>query len=169
MEIAPIAGRRPLSPPLWGSVVDTVERALLPVQGRSGFEVAGWDGVRWVLEGVFDTGTDAERAAKLVLTRRLGVRLTEEFFNAADGVFKSRVVLTEFRDGVPKPERKPAPEAPTALRDAVSPKLERKPVALSVTRDRIEQPRGAGVDTVLYIAISSLVVSIMAMIFAIAR
>ncbi len=90
--------------------MDTVEKTLLPAHGRSGFEVAGWDGVRWVLEGVFDT------------------------------------------DAAPqKPERKPAAEAP------------------SVPRYRPEPQRATGTDTVLYVAISSLVISILAMVFAIAR
>ena len=77
--------------------------------------------------------------------------MTEEVFNQADGVFKSRVVFTEYRDGVLKPERKPAPEAP-----AVAPRTRRRRLL-------------AGADTVLYVAISSLVVSITALFFAIVR
>jgi hypothetical protein len=149
--------------------VDTVEKPLLPAQGRSGFEVAGWDGVRWVLEGVFDTSVEAEREAKTVLSRRLGVKLTEEFFNAADGVFKSRVVLTEFRDGAPKPERRPAADGLTTLRDVAAFPRPQPKTAPSVVRVQPEPHRAASADTVLYIAISSLVISIMAMLFAIAR
>ncbi len=130
--------------------MDTVERIEPPLHRRAGFEVAGWDGLRWILEGIFDTGAEAAEAAKDVLGRRLGVKVTEEAFSDAEGVFKSRVVFTEYRDGLSKPERKPAGPA------VVPPRPRRK--------------RGlAGIDTVLYVAISALVISIVSMVFSIAR
>ena len=122
-----------------------------PLHRRAGFEVAGWDGLRWILEGVFDTAAEATGEAKHVLGRRLGVKVTEEVFSDNDGVFKSRVVFTEYRDGVLKPERKLVPEAP-----ATPPRARRRRAL-------------AGADTVLYVAISSLVVSITALFFAIIR
>jgi hypothetical protein len=131
--------------------VGTVEKISPPLHRRAGFEVAGWDGLRWVLEGVFDTGAEAAGEARHVLGRRLGVKVTEEVFNQSEGVFKSRVVFTEYRDGVLKPERKPAPEAP-----APAPRARRRRLL-------------AGADTILYVAISSLVVSITALFFAIVR
>jgi hypothetical protein len=134
-----------------GYAVDTVEKALPPLHRRAGFEVAGWDGLRWVLEGVFDTGAEAAGEARHVLGRRLGVKVTEEVFNPSEGIFKSRVVFTEYRDGVLKPERKPAPEPPVVV-----PRARRRRLL-------------AGADTVLYVAISSLVVSITALFFAIVR
>jgi len=121
-----------------------------PPLNRAGFEVAGWDGLRWVLEGIFDTGAEAAEAAKDVLGRRLGVKVTEEAFSDAEGVFKSRVVFTEYRDGLSKPERKPAGQA------VVPPRPRRKRVL-------------AGTDTVLYVAISALAISIVSMVFSIAR
>jgi len=54
-----------------------VERIEPPLHRRAGFEVAGWDGLRWILEGIFDTGAEAAEAAKKVLGRRLGVKVTE--------------------------------------------------------------------------------------------
>src|SRR5947209_3083316 len=86
-----------------------MERIDPPLHRRAGFEVAGWDGLRWVLEGVFDTSAEAAGAAKQVLARRLGVKITEEAFSDAEGIFKSRILFTEYRDGVTKPERKSAP------------------------------------------------------------
>lgn len=87
-----------------------------PPHRRTGFEVAGWDGARWILEGVFESGAEAASQAKLVLTRRLGVKVTEEVFNAAEGVFKSRVVFTEFRGNEPgpRPEKGKKPAEPVA-------------------------------------------------------
>jgi hypothetical protein len=77
--------------------------------------------------------------------------VTEEVFHPSEGIFKSRVVFTEYRDGVLKPERKPAPEPPVVV-----PRARRRRLL-------------AGADTVLYVAISSLVVSITALFFAIVR
>jgi hypothetical protein len=128
-----------------------MERIDPPLHRRAGFEVAGWDGLRWVLEGVFDTSAEAAGAAKQVLGRRLGVKITEEAFSDAEGIFKSRVLFTEYRDGV-KPERKPAP-APVAI---VAPRARRKRYL-------------AGTDSVLYIAISALVISILSMVLSIIR
>ena len=131
--------------------MDTMERIDLPPHRRAGFEVEGWDGLRWVLEGVFETSAEAAGEAKLVLGRRLGVKITEEAFSDAEGVFKSRVLFTEYRDGAMKPERKPAlPAAPAA------PRARRKRYVAST-------------DDVLYVAISALVVSIMSMVLSIIR
>jgi hypothetical protein len=127
-----------------------MERIDPPPHRRAGFEVAGWDGLRWVLEGVFDTGAEAAGTAKQVLGRRLGVKITEETFSDAEGVFKSRILFTEYRNGVVKPERKPAAVA------VVAPRLRRKRFL-------------AGTDTVLYVAISALVISIMSMVLSILR
>jgi hypothetical protein len=130
--------------------VEDSERADPPLHRRAGFEVAGWNGLRWVLEGVFDTGADAAAEAKHVLGRRLGVKVTEESLDA-DGIFKSRVIHSEYRDGVVKAERKPPPE-------------------ISVVKPPPPRKRSvAGTDAVLYVAISSLVISIAAMFFAIVR
>jgi hypothetical protein len=149
LERRPSAWRRvPLS---WGFVVDTTEQTI-PPHRRAGFEVAGWDGLRWVLEGVFETGIEATSEARRVLERRAGVKVTEDVFNEDEGIFKSRIVLTEFHDGmVPKSERRPMPEAP-----APAPRTRRKRLL-------------AGTDTVLYVAISSLVISILALILAVLR
>jgi hypothetical protein len=111
--------------------------------------VTGWDGLRWVLEGVFDTSAEATAEAKHVLARRLGVKVTEETLDAC-GIFMSRVLHSEYRDGV-KPERKPPPEIPLA-----------KPPLL-------DKRSFAGTDAVLYVAISSLAISIAAMFFSIVR
>jgi len=126
-----------------------------PPHRRTGFEVAGWDGARWILEGVFESGAEAASQAKLVLTRRLGVKVTEEVFNAAEGVFKSRVVFTEFRGNEPGPRpekgKKPAePVAPARAGGAGRAFIEDK-------------------DAPLYLAIASLVVSILALFFAVIR
>ena len=131
--------------------MDTAEKASPPLHQRAGFEVAGWNGLRWVLEGVFDTSAEAMAEAKHVLGRRLGVKVTEEIFNDPEGIFKSRVVFTEYRDGALKAERKPAPETPVA-----TPRTHRRRFLVNA-------------NMVLYVAISSLVISIMAMFFSIVR
>lgn len=125
------------------------ERIDPPLHRRASFEVTGWDGLRWVLEGVFDTSTEAAAEAKHVLGRRLGVKVTEESLDP-EGIFKSRIIHSEYRDGV-RPERKPPPEIPVA-----------KPSLLG-------KRSLAGTDAVLYVAISSLVISIAAMFFSIVR
>jgi hypothetical protein len=134
---------------LEGWFVEASERIDPPLHRRASFEVTGWDGLRWVLEGVFDTGAEAAAEAKHVLARRLGVKVTEETLDA-DGIFKSRVIHSEYRDGV-KPERKPPPEIPVV-----------KPPLLG-------KRSLAGTDAVLYVAISSLVISIAAMFLSIVR
>ncbi len=93
-----------------------------PLHRRASFEVTGWDGLRWVLEGVFDTGAEAAAEAKHVLARRLGVKVTEETLEI--------------------PVAKPPLPGKRSL---------------------------AGTDAVLYVAISSLVISIAAMFFSIVR
>jgi hypothetical protein len=125
--------------------------ATSPSSRRAGFEVAGWDGARWILEGVYDSGPEAASQAKAVLGRRLGVKVTQEVFNAAEGTFKGRVVFTEFRGEPPKSEKRKAPGAPP-------------PARRRSTRDLI-----GGNDASLYVAISSLLVSIAAMLFSLAR
>ena len=117
---------------------------------RAALEVAGWDGSRWVVEGVFDTGAEAAGASKHVLKRHLGVKVTEDSLSDRDGTVKSRVVFTEYRDGVPKPG--PPPAAPAIA----APKPHGKQLL-------------AGTDGVLHVAISALVVSIIALIFSVAR
>jgi hypothetical protein len=129
--------------------VYTVKRVNPPPDRRAALEVAGWDGSRWVVEGVFDTGAEAAGASKHVLRRRLGVKVTEDSYNDREGIFKSRVVFTEYRDGVPKPDRRPA--------------------AAIVTPQARSKQFPAGTDSVLYVAISALVISIIAMLFSIAR
>jgi hypothetical protein len=128
-----------------------MERIDPPLHRRAGFEVAGWDGLRWILEGVFDTSTEAAGAAKQVLGRRLGVKVTEEAFSDAEGIFRSRILFTEYRDGVMKPERKPA--APPVV---VAPRPRRKRYL-------------AGTDGVLYVAISALAISIISMVLSLIR
>jgi hypothetical protein len=122
-----------------------------PAHRRAGFEVAGWDGARWILEGIYDSGAEAASQAKTVLGRRLGVKVTQEVFNAAEGTFKGRVVFTEFRGEPPKAERKKAPEPPAPTRHRT-------------TRDLL-----GGDDAALYVSISALVVAILALLCAIIR
>ena len=124
-----------------------------PAHRRTGFEVAGWDGSRWLLEGVFDSGAEAASQAKLVLARRLGVRVSEEVFNAAEGVFKSRVVFTEFRgaETAPRAERRKPAEPAAAVRAPVPPSLL------------------AHKDAPLHLGIASLAISILALLFALLR
>jgi hypothetical protein len=131
-------------------VVYTVRRIAPPLKRRACFEVAGWDGLRWVVEGVFDTGAEAAGASRHVLGRRLGVQVTEEAFSDREGAFKRRVVFAEYRDGVQKPARH------TAAAAVVTPRPRRKRSL-------------AGADDVLYVAISALVISIISMVFSIAR
>lgn len=135
--------------------MEATEKVNPPLHRRAGFEVAGWDGLRWILDGVFETSTEAAAEARHVLARRLGVKVTEEVFNEAEGIFKSRIIFTEYRDGVMKSERKPPPTPPVAA----VPQRPRKKRLFA----------GAGIDAVLYVAISSLVMSIMAMFLSIMR
>lgn len=122
-----------------------------PARRRAGFEVAGWDGARWILEGVYESGPEAAHEAKAVLGRRFGVKITQEVFNASEGVFKSRVVFTEFRGDPPKSEKK---------REAAPPPPQpRRTVGAAL----------GGSDAALYVAISSLIISIAAMLFSIMR
>jgi hypothetical protein len=125
-----------------------------PAHRRTGFEVAGWDGARWILEGVFESGAEAASQAKLVLARRLGVKVTEEVFNAAEGVFKSRVVFTEFRGS----ETSPRPDKT------------KRPVE-HVVATRPAPPRGIfdSKDMPLHLGIASLLISILALIFSLIR
>jgi hypothetical protein len=122
-----------------------------PVQRRAGFEVAGWDGTRWIAEGVYDNGPAAATQAKMVLSRRLGVKITQEVFSPSEGLFKSRVIFTEFRGDAPKSERPRVAPAPQRGRGG--------PV----------RSFAANRNAPLYIAISSLVISILALIFSILR
>jgi hypothetical protein len=121
------------------------------VPRRSGFEVAGWDGARWILEGIYDSGVEAASQAKVVMGRRLGVKVTQEVFNDTDGTFRSRVVFTEFRGDPPKSDKRRAPEPPP--------------------RPRSQSPAEllGGNNAPLYIAISALIISILAMLFSLAR
>ncbi len=118
---------------------------------RGSFEVAGWDGARWILEGVFESGVEAATEAKAVIQRRLGVKVTEEVFNADEGTFKSRIVFTEYRQDPPQkadPKKKPEP-AP---------------------KKRVGQAGAAGSEGVaLYISVASLSVSILALFFSLLR
>lgn len=84
---------------------------------RTGFEVSGWDGTRWIMEGIFETAVEAASEAKLLLGRRLGVKVTEEVFSDSAGTYKSRVVYTEYREGAVRPQKRsnePAAGAPPA-------------------------------------------------------
>jgi hypothetical protein len=121
------------------------------VPRRPGFEVAGWDGARWILEGVYDSGIEAASQAKSVIARRLGVKVTQEVFNDTDGTFRSRVVFTEFRGDPPKSEKRRPPEPPPRPKERTA-------------RDLL-----GGNDAALYVAISALVISIIAMLFSLAR
>jgi hypothetical protein len=121
-----------------------------PVQRRAGFEVAGWDGTRWIAEGVYDDGPAAATQARVVLNKRLGVKITQEVFSPSEGLFKSRVIFTEFRGDPPKSEKRPVREVQPARRGAVNTFL-------------------ASRNAALYIAMSSLVISILALIFAVLR
>lgn len=136
-----------------GLVVQATQKAP-PAHRRTGFEVAGWDGARWILEGIFESGAEAASQAKAVLGRRLGVKVTEEVFNPDEGVFKSRVVFTEFRG--------PEPQAP---------RLDRKKSGEPMAPPRPSTRPGllAGRDMPLYLGIASLAVSIMALFFSLIR
>ena len=123
-----------------------------PVSRRAGFEVAGWDGARWILEGVYDNGVEAASEAKSVLSRRLGVKVTQEIFNPAEGTFKGRVVFTEFRGEPPKAGKKKPPEPPP------------RPPQPRTLRDLL-----GGNDAALYVSISALAVAILSLVVAIAR
>jgi hypothetical protein len=122
-----------------------------PAHRRASFEVTGWDGARWIAEGVYDDGPAAASQAKAVLARRLGVRITQEVFNPSEGMFKSRVVFTEFRGEAPKSEKK----------QTHIPKL-------PVRRGRLSMLLGSG-NAALYVATASLIISILALIFSILR
>lgn len=122
-----------------------------PAQRPAAFEVAGWDGARWIAEGVYDSGPEAASQAKDIFARRLGVKITQEVFNAGEGVFKSRVVFTEFRGEPPRSEKRHAPEPrPPARRRSVDTLLR-------------------GSNAPLYVAIASLIISIVALSFSIMR
>jgi hypothetical protein len=122
-----------------------------PVQRRAGFEVAGWDGTRWITEGVYEDGPAAAMQAKLVLSRRLGVKITQEVFSPSEGLFKSRIIFTEFRGEPPKSEKPRAAPGPQRARSG--------PVSTFATSS----------NAALYVAISSLAISILALIFSILR
>jgi len=58
-------------PRLEGWFVRASESIDPPLHRRASFEVTGWDGLRWVLEGVFDTGAGRNsRARYLMLNTR---------------------------------------------------------------------------------------------------
>jgi hypothetical protein len=118
---------------------------------RAGFEVAGWDGTRWILEGIYESGVEAATQAKLVLGKRLGVKVTQEVYNPAEGTFKGRVVFTEYRGEPPKTEKKKTAGPPPRA------------------HQRSARELLGGSDAALYVAISSLIVSIMALVFSILR
>jgi hypothetical protein len=122
-----------------------------PAHRRAGFEVAGWDGARWILEGIYDSGVEAATQAKVVLGKRLGVKVTQEVYNAVEGTFKGRVVFTEYRGDPPKSEKRKTAGPPTLAR----PRTPRELIGAS--------------DAALYVAIGSLIVSIIAMVFSIMR
>jgi hypothetical protein len=121
-----------------------------PVQRRAGFEVAGWDGTSWVDEGVYDDGPAAATQAKHVLARRLGVKITQEVFSPSEGLFKSRVIFTEFRGDPPKSQTKPVRQSQPVRRNTADGFL-------------------AGNNATLYVAISSLIISMLALFFSIVR
>jgi hypothetical protein len=89
-----------------------------PARNPSVFELASWDGMRWQLEGIFESNAEASAEAKQLLGRRQAVKVTEEYFNEKDGLFKSRVVLTEYRDGA-RPVRSRPRQPPPAQRRVV--------------------------------------------------
>jgi hypothetical protein len=121
-----------------------------PTYRRSGFEVASWDGTRWTLEGIFDSGPEAAQEARLLLVKRLGVKVTEEVFAEEEGVFKSRIVFTEYRDGAPRPQGKPA-AAP------VRPRPRRVVI------------QAAGNDNSMMVAITALAISVASLLLAMMR
>jgi hypothetical protein len=134
-----------------------------PASNRSGFEVASWDGARWLVEGIYETGAEAASEAKALLSRRPGVRVTQEVFNAQDGTFKSRVVFSEFRDSArgegamraERAERRRAPaEVPVA--PAAAPRI-----SLMALLKNIDAP--------LYVSIASLTLSAAALLVAVFR
>jgi hypothetical protein len=123
-----------------------------PPYRRSGFELASWDGARWTLEGIYDSAPEAAQEARHLLGKRLGVKVTEEVFAEEEGVFKGRIVLTEFRDGVPRPQRKPEPAA--------------APVRPSPRRVVIQ---AAGNDNSMMVAITALAISVASLLLAMMR
>jgi hypothetical protein len=114
---------------------------------RSGFEVASWDGTRWTLEAIYDSGAEAAQVARRLLEKRLGVKVMEEIFAEDEGVFKSRIVLAEYRDGVTRP---------------------RKPTAPGTTRPQRVFIQ-AGNDNAMMVAISALAISVASLLLAMMR
>jgi hypothetical protein len=119
------------------------------------FELSAWDGRRWVLEQAFTNSTEALEAARRVLARRRGVKVTEEIYDEGRGIFRSRTVHMEYRDGA-------EPRQPPPLSRPASIGVDPAPAALSriVVAQRNNGP--------LYVAMAALVVAVAALIVVVA-
>ena len=131
-----------------------------PPYRRSGFEVASWDGARWTLEGIYDSAPDASHEARHLLGKRLGVKVTEEVFAEDEGVFKSRIIFTEYRDGAARPQRKlelGPMSAPTHAATPVLPRPQRVVI------------QAASNDSSMMVAIAALAISVASLLLALMR
>jgi hypothetical protein len=119
------------------------------------FELSAWDGRRWVLEQAFTNSTEALEAAQRMLARRKGVKVTEEIYDEGRGIFRSRTLHMEYRDGA-EPRRPPPPSRPAAI--GVNP----APAALS--RATVA-PRN---DGPFYVAVAALIVAVATLVVVVA-
>lgn len=119
------------------------------------FELSAWDGRRWVLEQAFTNSTEALEAAHRLLARRKGVKVTEEIYDEGRGIFRSRTVHMEYRDGA-EPRRPPPTSRPATI--GINP----APAALSRVA---AAPRS---DGPFYVAVTALVVAVVTLIVVVA-
>jgi hypothetical protein len=131
-----------------------------------------WDGTRWTLEGIYDTGLEATQEARhlLLLGKRLGVKVTQEIFAEEEGVFKSRIVLTEYRDGVVgvQPGKD---EAAAPYRDGAARLQQRKEEAAHAVRPRPRRVviQAANNDNSMMVSITALAISVASLLLAMMR
>jgi hypothetical protein len=119
------------------------------------FELSAWDGRRWMLEQSFTNSVEAVEAAQRLLARRKGVKVTEEIYDEGRGIFRSRTVHMEYRDGA-EPRRAPPLSRPAAI--GINP----APAALS----RVTvAPRN---DGPFYVAVAALIVAVATLVVVVA-
>ena len=146
---------RPMAP-LGVGEVQAQELDIPPPLRRGGYDVAGWDGARWVPQGTFDSGAEAAAKAQLVLAEQQGVRVSQDVFDEDEGVFKSRVIFTEYRDAA-------APERPAAAPPAA------RPADPAPRRRAGLAPRAPADRTAVVIASAALAVAILTLILTLLR
>jgi hypothetical protein len=154
-------------------VVQVRDQRAPPAYRRSGFEVVSWDGTRWTLEGIYDTGLEATQEARhlLQLGKRLGIKVTQEIFAEEEGVFKSRIVLTEYRDGVAGLLQPRKEEAAPAYRDGAARLSQRKEEAELAARPRPRRVviQAASNDNSMMVSITALAISVASLLLAMMR